>query len=126
MYCHLVCSIYCGSFTITKVYIARGYIHTDSCVEGIDSVYADKELKAEVFRPILEKYSVTKLEITGACVYRLLKPQEVSSIIMALAVFCLMITIPLTESPCHSVKQQWSTKCSISWSHWTCCFRVCD
>ena len=37
-----------------------------------------EKLKGKVPRAILKKYSVTKLEIAGTCVYRLRKPQEVS------------------------------------------------
>ena len=37
-----------------------------------------EKLKGKVPRTILKKYSVTKLEIAGTCVYRLRKPQEVS------------------------------------------------
>ena len=37
-----------------------------------------EKLKGNVPRAILKKYSVTKLEIAGTCVYRLRKPQEVS------------------------------------------------
>ena len=37
-----------------------------------------KKLKGKLPRAILKKYSVTKLEIAGTCVYRLRKPQEVS------------------------------------------------
>ena len=37
-----------------------------------------EKLKGKVPRVILKKYSVTKLEIAGTCVYRLRKPQEVS------------------------------------------------
>ena len=37
-----------------------------------------KKLKGKVPRAILKKYSVTKLEIAGTCVYRLRKAQEVS------------------------------------------------
>ena len=37
-----------------------------------------EKLKGKVPREILKKYSVTKLEIAGTCVYRLRKPQEVS------------------------------------------------
>ena len=66
--------------TVVSLLLERSN-HTDSCVESVDGVDADKELKANVFRSILEKYSVTKLEIAGACVYRLRKPQEVSSIL---------------------------------------------
>ena len=37
-----------------------------------------EKLKTKVPRFILKKYSVTRLEIAGVCVYRLRKPQEVS------------------------------------------------
>ena len=37
-----------------------------------------EKLKGKVPRAILKKYSVTKLEIAGTCVYPLSKPQEVS------------------------------------------------
>ena len=37
-----------------------------------------EKLKGKVPRAIFKKYSVTKLEIAGTCVYRLRKPQEVS------------------------------------------------
>ena len=37
-----------------------------------------EKLKKEVPRATLKKYSVTKLEVAGACVYRSRKPQEVS------------------------------------------------
>ena len=37
-----------------------------------------EKLKGKVPRAILKKYSVTKLEIAGTCVYQLRKPQEVS------------------------------------------------
>ena len=37
-----------------------------------------EKLKGKVPRAILKKYSVTKLDIAGTCVYRLRKPQEVS------------------------------------------------
>ena len=37
-----------------------------------------KKLKGKVPSAILKKYSVTKLEIAGTCVYQLRKPQEVS------------------------------------------------
>ena len=37
-----------------------------------------EKLKGKVPRAILKKYSVTKLEIAGSCVYRLRKPQDVS------------------------------------------------
>ena len=37
-----------------------------------------EKLKGKVPTAILKKYSVTKLEIAGTCVYRLRKPQEVS------------------------------------------------
>ena len=37
-----------------------------------------EKLKTKVPRAILKKYSVTRLEIAGVCVYRLRQPQEVS------------------------------------------------
>ena len=37
-----------------------------------------EELKGKVPRAILKQFSVTKLNIAGACVYRVRKPQEVS------------------------------------------------
>ena len=37
-----------------------------------------EKLKTKVPRKILKKYSVTRLEIAGVCVYRLRQPQEVS------------------------------------------------
>ena len=44
-----------------------------------------ERLKADVPRAILKQYSVTRLEIAGACVYRSRKPQEVSSSVLSSA-----------------------------------------
>ena len=66
-----------------------------------------EKLKGEVPRAILKKYSVTKLEIAGTCVYRLRKPQEVSVTGSIPAVFSHII--PLSGNP---INQQWSSQCS--------------
>ena len=67
-----------------------------------------EKLKGKVPRAILKKYSVTKLEIAGTCVYRLRKPQEVSVTGSIHAVSSSTI-IPLSGSP---INQQWSSQCS--------------
>ena len=85
---------------------------------------AAEKLKQKLPREILEKYSTIKLEIAGDCIYRSRKFQVVS--ITICVVECQMITVPLTEDPCHSINQQWSSQCSISPSHWISCSRVCD
>ena len=58
----MVAQVHPGSFIVT-------WFVPESVVE---------KLKGKVPRAILKKYSVTKLEIAGTCVYRLRKPQEVS------------------------------------------------
>ena len=49
-----------------------------------------EKLKAKVPRAILKRYSVAKLEIAGACVYRIRKPQEVSCCTGSNSSACLM------------------------------------
>ena len=56
---------------------------------------------------ILKKYSVTKLEIAGTCVYRLRKPQEVS-VTGSILSYSFTIIL-LSGSP---INQQWSSQCS--------------
>ena len=71
-----------------------------------------EKLKRKVPRAILKKYSVTKLEIAGTCVYRLRKPQEVSvtGSIHAVSSHTVPLSfIPLSGSP---INQQWSSQCS--------------
>ena len=58
----MIAHIHPGSFIIT-------WFIPQSVVE---------KLKTKVPRAILKKYSVTRLEIAGVCVYRLRQPQEVS------------------------------------------------
>ena len=58
----MIAQVYSGSFIIT-------WFIPQSVVE---------KLKTKVPRAILKKYSVTRLEIAGVCVYRLRQPQEVS------------------------------------------------
>ena len=64
-----------------------------------------KKLKGKVPRAILKKFSVTKLEIAGTCVYPLRKTQDVSMT----GSICLVTIIPLSGS---AINQHWSSQCS--------------